>query len=274
MTGALIDKGPVVQVQDNRGRRETLKDDQPGTDFDGPVIVLVDRFSASASEIVASALQDYHRAIIVGTGPTHGKGTVQTLVDLDRVTGGQIELGELKITVQQFFRVSGASTQREGVTPDVLLPDPAGHIEAGERQLEHAIPWSSISPAPHDDWPATWKPTVLVSRSAARVAKQPVLAKIATLTQLLRASRDDTRLPLARAAWEAHRKQQRAAIDAASPDLKSGPARLTVKSLDDPTLAPRPAGGKTDDRLERWRDGVARDPWLEECINILGDMAN
>jgi len=273
MTGALIDQGPVVQVQDNRGRREVLRDEHPGTDFDGPVVVLVDRFSASASEILAGALQDYHRAIIVGTGPTHGKGTVQTLADLDRVTGSKIELGVLKITVQQFFRVSGGSTQREGVTPDVLLPDPAGHIEAGERQLEHAIPWSSVSPADHDDWRAAWKPAVLAERSAARVAKQPVLARMAAVTKILKASREDTRIPLARAAWEAHRKQQRAALEAASPDLKAEPVKLTVKSLDDAApIAPGP-GGKTDDRLTRWRDGLSRDPWVDECINILTDMA-
>jgi carboxyl-terminal processing protease len=274
MTGALIDKGPVVQVQDNRGHRETLSDDQPGEDFDGPVVVLVDRFSASASEIVAGALQDYHRAVIVGTGPTHGKGTVQTLADLDRATGGKIELGVLKITVQQFFRVSGSSTQREGVTPDVLLPDPAGHIEAGERQLEHAIPWSQISPADHTEWPATWKTAMLVERSAARVAKQPVLTKIAALTQLLRANRDDTRLPLAQAAWQEHRKVQRAAIEAASPNLKAGPAMLIVKPVGEtttPAVAPGP-GGTADDRVARWRETVARDPWIEECVNILGDM--
>src|SRR6185436_8597688 len=179
MTGALIDKGPVVQVQDNRGRREVLSDDHRGTDYDGPVIVLVDRFSASASEILAGALQDYHRAIIVGTGATHGKGTVQTLADLDRATGGKVDLGVLKITVQQFFRVTGSSTQREGVTPDIILPDPAGHIESGERQLEHAIPWSQVPPAPHDTWASTWKPSVLVEHSAARVAKQPVFGKMA-----------------------------------------------------------------------------------------------
>jgi carboxyl-terminal processing protease len=272
MTGALIDRGPVVQVQDNHGRRETLSDDQRGTDFDGPVIVLVDRFSASASEIVAGALQDYHRAIIVGTGPTHGKGTVQTLADLDRATGGKIDLGVLKITVQQFFRVSGSSTQREGVTPDVVLPDPAAHIETGERELEHAIPWSSVPAAEHTDWPATWKPSVLAERSATRVAKQTVLARMAAVTQLLRANRNDTRIPLARPAWEAHRKQQTQALEAASPDLKNEPARLVVKSLDD---APAPAisGAKPkDDRLARWRDGLARDPWVEECVNILGDM--
>jgi carboxyl-terminal processing protease len=198
---------------------------------------------------------------------------VQTLADLDRTTGGKIELGVLKITVQQFFRVSGSSTQREGVTPDVLLPDPAGHIEAGERQLEHAIPWSRVSPADHTDWVATWKTPTLVEHSAARVAKQPVLAKVAALTQILRASRDDTRISLARTAWAEHRKTQRAAVEAASPNLKAGPPLLAVKSVGE-TAVPAPGpGGVPDDRLARWRDTVARDPWIEESVNILGDMA-
>ncbi|HEX3757090.1 MAG TPA: carboxy terminal-processing peptidase [Kofleriaceae bacterium] len=274
MTGALIDRGPVVQVQDNRGNRETYSDDQPGTDYDGPVVVLVDRFSASASEILAGALQDYHRAVIVGTGPTHGKGTVQTLAELDRVTRSNVDLGVLKITVQQFFRVSGSSTQREGVTPDILLPDPAAHIETGERTLDHAIPWSQIPAVDHDSWPASWKTAALVERSATRVAKQPVLAKMAALTQVLKASRDDTRIPLERTAWDAHRKKQRAAFDAASPDLKAAPLAFTVKSLDDPNLPPPGPGGSTrSDPLARWRESVARDPWIEECANVLGDMA-
>ena len=275
MTGAMIDRGPVVQVQDSRGQRETYTDDTSGTDFDGPLIVLVDRFSASASEILAGALQDYHRAVIVGTSPTHGKGTVQTLADLDRVTRSGVDLGTLKITVQQFFRVSGSSTQREGVTPDVLLPDPAGHLDTGEAKLDHAIPWSQIPAVDHETWPATWKTPTLVERSAARVAKQPVLAKVAAMTQVLRASRDDTRIPLAKAAWEAHRKEQRAAFEAASPNLATAPAAFTVKTLDDPNTPPPPpgAGGNRIDRLARWRESVARDPWIEECINILGDMA-
>jgi carboxyl-terminal processing protease len=273
LTGAFIDRGPVVQVQDNRGRRETLSDDQRGVDFDGPVIVMVDRFSASASEILAGALQDYKRAIIVGTGPTHGKGTVQTLADLDRATGGKIDLGVLKITVQQFFRVTGASTQREGVMPDVVLPDPAGHLETGERELEHAIPWSAVPAVPHDTWNATWKTPTLVERSAVRIAKHPSFTKMAALTQLLRSTRDDTRLPLARAAWEARRKERRAAIEAASPDLRNAAPGLVVKALDESAPPPPPGpDGKTDDRPSRWRDNLARDPWVEECVNILGDM--
>jgi carboxyl-terminal processing protease len=273
MTGALIDRGPVVQVQDSRGNRETYSDDQPGTDYDGPVVVLVDRFSASASEILAGALQDYHRAVIVGTGPTHGKGTVQTLADLDRVTRSNVDLGVLKITVQQFFRVSGSSTQREGVTPDVLLPDPAGHIETGERTLDHAIPWSQIPAVDHDSWPTTWKTSALVEHSAARVAKQPVLAKMAALTQVLKATREDTRIPLEHTAWVEHRKKQRAAFEAASPELKAAAPVFTVKSLDDPNLPPPGPGGRHNDPLARWRENVSRDPWVEECVNILGDMA-
>ena len=274
MTGDLIDKGPVVQVQDSRGRREVLDDDHPGTAYDGPVIVMVDRFSASASEILAGALQDYHRALIVGTGPTHGKGTVQTLADLDQATGGKIELGVLKITIQQFFRVSGASTQREGVTPDIVLPDPAGHIEAGEKQLEHAIAWSSIGPASHDDWKATWKMATLVKDSAARVAKHPILAKVATATAVLKTRMADTRVPLAKTAWEARRKEQKTALEAVSPNLDKAPAKFAVKSIDDPAapvIAPGP-NGKTDDRIAKWRDGLARDPWVEETVNILGEM--
>ena len=275
ITGDLIDQGPVVQVQDSHGKRETLADEDKGIVYDGAVIVLVDRFSASASEIVAGALQDYARAIIVGTGATHGKGTVQTLADLDRITKSDVELGVLKITIQQFFRVTGSSTQREGVTPDIVLPDPFAHVESGERELEHAIAWSQVSPAQYDKWPnARWNLPALVRNSAARVAKQPVLAKLATTTQILKARRNDTRVPLARPAWEARRKELRAALDAASPDYKSRPAAFAVRPIADPNATattPNP-NGKTDDRIARWSENLSKDPWVEESVSILGDM--
>ena len=275
ITGDLIDQGPVVQVQDSRGNRETLADENKGIVYDGAVIVLVDRFSASASEILAGALQDYRRAVIVGTGATHGKGTVQTLADLDRISKAGADLGVLKLTIQQFFRVSGSSTQREGVTPDIVLPDPLAHVESGERELEHAIAWSQVSPANYDKWPgAHWNVATLVRNSAARVAKQPVLAKLATTTQILKARRNDTRVPLARPAWEARRKDLRAALDAASPDFKSRPPALIVKPIEDPkaTVNTPDPNGKTDDRIARWSENLSKDPWVEESANILGDM--
>ena len=275
LTGEFIDKGPVVQVRDSDGKREVLGDTASGTDFDGPVIVLVDRFSASASEILAGALQDYHRAVIVGTGPTHGKGTVQTLVDLDRVAGHKEDLGDLKLTIEQFFRVSGASTQLEGVTPDVLLPDPAGYLDTGEKKLDHPIAWSQIDPVPHDDWKATWKATQLVAKSAARVSKDPLLSKIATANTLLRSERENTRMPLQKTAWETRHKQLQTALDAASPDLVHAPAAFAVTTIGDPDApaAPPGPGVKADDRPKKWRDALARDPWVAECVSILGDMA-
>ena len=275
MTGLLVDRGPVVTAQDGEGRREVYVDDVAGSVYDGRVIVLVDRFSASASEILAGALQDYHRAVVVGTATTHGKGTVQARADLDRAAGKAADLGSLKLTIQQFFRVSGASTQLVGVTPDVLLPDPNSYFPAtSERSLDHAIPFSRIEPVAHDDWHATWKADTLVAQSGRRVSQSATFAKVAGSTALLRQRRDDTLIPLARDAWEARRKEQKGALEMAEPHLDQGPPRFLVAAVGDKgaTVAPRP-GGTADDRGARWRDGLAHDPWIEECLFILRDMA-
>jgi carboxyl-terminal processing protease len=274
LTGEFIDEGPVVQVQDSRGHREVLSDDTAGADYGGPVVVMVDRFSASASEILAGALQDYHRAIIVGAGDTtHGKGTVQTLADLDRLSGSQDDLGVLKLTIEQFFRVSGSSTQLKGVTPDIVLPDPEGYVDTGEAKLDHAIPWSRIEPAKHEDWKATWDKALLAKRSAARVAKNPLFAKINQSDKVLRAQREDTRMPLEQSAYEARRKQLRDALQATEPDLAHTRAYFVVDELADPK-APKvtPRDGKPVDRDAKWRNALAHDPWVQESLMILGDM--
>ena len=126
-----------------------LRDTDPSIAFNGNVVVLVDRFCASAAEIVAGALQDYERAVVVGTSATHGKGTVQVVIDLDRQTKSNgPPLGLYKVTIEEYFRVSGGSTQLKGVVPDVLLPDPTSFVDSGERTLPHAIPWSTIQPCP------------------------------------------------------------------------------------------------------------------------------
>lgn len=272
MTGHLIDQGPVVHVKDSDGQRETMSDTKRGVVYDGPLIVMIDRFSASASEILAGALQDYGRALIVGTN-THGKGTVQTIADLDRVTGGQVELGVLKITIQQFFRPSGSSVQLHGVAPDIALPDPAAHIQSGEKELDQAIAWSQISPSQFTKWGMPWNVKSLAAKSAARVAKHPLLTKISSATAVLAARRNDTKVPLAKPAWEARRKEQKAALEAASPDLKKAPSAFTVKGLGpDPTPPPAGPNGKADDSAAKWRDNLSKDPWVEEALNILGDM--
>ncbi len=146
LTGLFIDKGPVVQLKDTTGRLEVLDDPEPGTEYDGPLAVLVNRFSASASEIFAGAIQDYKRGIVIGQR-TFGKGTVQNLVPLDRWSQRPVN-GQLTVTIGKFYRVTGESTQHRGVEPDVTLPSAIDMKEVGESALDSALPWDRIAGVP------------------------------------------------------------------------------------------------------------------------------
>jgi carboxyl-terminal processing protease len=265
ITGLFIETGPVVQTRYSDGEMQVLSDKDPSIAFHGEVIVLVDRFSASASEILAGALQDYDRALIVGTGPTHGKGTVQAMVDLDRLRRFPgPPLGVLKLTIQQYFRVAGDSTQWRGVVPDVVLPDPAAHVESGERFLDFSIPWSEVRPLPHQDWPATkWDPAALDAASKKRRKAMPVFKIIDARSALLKKRRDDTIVPLERKAWLEKREADDKALDAVDPKLDEGKERFEVKLVSTP--------GKTKDP-DKWKGELARDPWVEEALHILDDM--
>lgn len=154
LTGLFIRQGPVVQVRDSKGDTEVDEDKDPTILYDGPLVVLTSRFSASASEILAAALQDYGRAVIVGDSSTHGKGTVQSLLKLEpimRSTGMEIagmggEPGALKITIRKFYRPKGGSTQLKGVIPDLILPSLNNYAELGEAYLDNPLPWDSVQP--------------------------------------------------------------------------------------------------------------------------------
>ncbi len=145
LTGLFIPFGPVVQVKDSRGNIDVERDTDPEEVYSGPLAVLVNRNSASASEIFSAAIQDYGRGLIVGE-PTFGKGTVQSLVDLSRFARGKDDLGRLRLTIAQFFRVQGGSTQHKGVVPDLLFPTADGSGKHGERSLDNALPWAAIKP--------------------------------------------------------------------------------------------------------------------------------
>ncbi|MBT8428626.1 MAG: carboxy terminal-processing peptidase [Gammaproteobacteria bacterium] len=171
LTGLFIEKGPVVQVKDSSGRIEVERDPDPEQVYAGPLAVLVDRNSASASEIFAGAIQDYNRGLILGE-PTFGKGTVQTLVDLGRFLRSREDIGRLRLTMAQFFRVQGGSTQHRGVMPDIVYPTAKGAADHGERALDNALPWASIKAAEHQFLGAT-PLTGLRDASQARIAGNP-----------------------------------------------------------------------------------------------------
>ncbi len=150
LTGIFIESGPIVQIRDSGGRVQLEEDKDPAVAYDGPLAVLVDRGSASASEIFAAAIQDYGRGVVVGE-PTFGKGTVQNVVPLDR----EGLLGQLKVTIAQFFRVSGDGTQHRGVVPDVLFPTTLDSDAQGERGLDNALPWAAVPAAKFSSWTGT-----------------------------------------------------------------------------------------------------------------------
>jgi carboxyl-terminal processing protease len=279
ISGLFIQKGPIVQARDSEKELEVLSDDDSSVTFSGNVVVMVDRFSASASEIVAGALQDYERAVIVGTGPTHGKGTVQGVLELDRMapTSSKDSLGVFKLTVQQYFRVSGASTQLRGVVPDIVLPDPVAFVESGERSLPHPIPWSSVEPLDYARAPHTWNLAALVAASKERVKAHPLFSKVDAFSKFVTARRADTREPLDRTAWQAQRKREKEELEAIDPKVKDRKPLFTVNAVSG-SGAPAPAEATRDrevrQRLDVWKDELARDVWVEEALRIAADMSS
>jgi len=213
LTGLFIDQGPVVQVRDSRGQVQQQGDDQPGMAWDGPLAVLVNRGTASASEIFSAAIQDYHRGLVIGT-PTFGKGTVQNLVDLDRFTQSDSEkpqLGELKMTIQEFFRINGGSTQLKGVTPDIAFPQNGDDKDYGESTYDNALKWTQIDPASYQTVANlnAYLPQ-LVQQHDQRVAESPAWKLMLDELAQYRRMRAKTSISLNLAAREVERKDQEA----------------------------------------------------------------
>ena len=187
LTGLFIDTGPVVQVKDADDRVQQYDDTEPGVEWDGPLVVLINKFSASASEILAGAIQDYRRGLVVGDEATHVKGTVQSLLDLGRQLFQRLpnapSLGAIKITMQQFYRPSGDSTQNEGVKSDIELPSITTHLEVGESDLDYALAFDRVPRA-------TFESTGRVSDELVNALRERSQARVATDEEFERVVKD------------------------------------------------------------------------------------
>lgn len=192
LTGLFIRKGPIVQVQNAKGNVKIDRDPDPDIIYKGPLVVLVDRYSASASEILSGAIQDYKRGLIVGE-PTYGKGTVQNLLHLNRFVNTKEDLGQLKVTIAQFFRINGDSTQHRGVIPDVIWHTAEADLDSGERAFENALPWRQIDEAPFVPFQYSVDALVLeqtLERHLSRVEVDPEFAYILEVNKINKANRE------------------------------------------------------------------------------------
>jgi len=272
MGGLFVPSGPIVQVKSGRGRAESIADQDPQVQYAGPLVVLVNKYSASASEILAAALQDYHRAIIMGS-TTYGKGTVQQVFDLDKaVSSPELKalkpLGSLKLTIQKFYRVNGGSTQFKGVVPDITLPDVLASYAKGEQESEYPLLWDEIAPAAYQ--PTNTLPAVdkLRAASAARVAASPGFRLITDAAERATVRRKQTNLSLNLAAYRATQQQARDANKQQTAAQTALPA-LDVAQL---TADARPAGDSTAaKRLARFLKPLRKDAAIAEAVAVMGD---
>ncbi len=259
LAGFFFDQGPVVQVRDYRGTVKRRDDTEAGVLYGGPLVVLVDKFSASASEIVAAALQDYGRAVILGESSTHGKGTVQTVYSLDRQLR-QNDLfegrhgGSVKFTIQKFYRVNGGSTQVRGVVPDLQFPAFTDHMELGEAALPHALPWDSIEPA-------------VVSRG---VDVTPYLPELkARFEARLEASPEvaDLRADIAR--FAERRKLKELPLNLEARRIFQKEEEQWARKMREPARRRKAQAGKGEGKPDR---EAPPDLMLDEALRVVGDL--
>jgi carboxyl-terminal processing protease len=273
IAGLFIKSGPVVQVKDSNGKIRVLSDDDDNIEYSGPLVVLVNQFSASASEILAAALQDYKRAIIVGGEHTHGKGTVQTILNLNKNLRTSIaqevgDLGVVKVTIQKFYRVTGDSTQYNGVQPDIVLPSLFQHLKSGEKYLDYSLPGDQVGPVRYTTF--SDKPIDLDTirkRSLQRGKNDPGLQLIAE-----EAAKADERSKQTTISLKLTDMRQK--VEEAREERRKFSAQFRDHQIglyDDQLETTDGKDGKKDDVLS-WQEQLEQDPYVAEAKNILADM--
>jgi carboxyl-terminal processing protease len=279
LTGLFIDKGPVVQQRDSKGSVSVERDTKAGLAWDGPLGVLINRGSASASEIFAAAIQDYGRGIVIG-GASFGKGTVQSVVDLDFLARNEKPVyGELKMTIAQFFRINGGTTQLRGVTPDIGIPTMTDAADFGESSYDNALPWTKIQAAnytPAGDL-TDIVPKLLASHNA-RIVKDKDFQYIREDIAEFKAQRKKNEISLNETERRKERESQEARMQLRDKDSKkANAANATGKesaansaSIQDDGLLSSERNLDTDLALDEARKNL-KDPFLNEAVNILSD---
>jgi carboxyl-terminal processing protease len=272
MGGLFIDQGPIVQVKEKGRQAQVLEDRYPGAEWDGALVIIINEFSASASEIMAAAMQDYGRAVIVGSSSSHGKGTVQRFLNLNQTLRNKNlpDLGSVKLTIQKFYRINGDATQLKGVSSDVVLPDNYMYIKTGENENDYAMAWDQISSSKYETNPLDAH-NKAIKKSQVRVKKNETFNLIEENARRWELQRETNTFPLSLEAYKAQEvkeKKEGEKYEALNKIVING---FVVKNIpSDLALINREESRVK--RNEEWIKGIAKDPYVYEALQIIEDL--
>lgn len=275
MAGLFIEKGPVVQVKARGFAPLELKDPDPNIVFKKPVVIMVNSFSASASEILSAALQDYGRAVIIGSSTTYGKGTVQRIYNFDDFLNNSYAdikpLGSIKLTTQKFYRINGGATQLRGVTADIILPDAFSYVPVGENEFDSPMPWDEIKPANYERWQKLDnKMKKLKKLSKKRISRNKQFKLIEKNAKRLKKIKDKTKFTLNLANYQEEKKKQKKQADKyKNTDKVDNMLKISFLTDDYGRI-------KSDtikfSSAEKWHKKLSKDIYLQEAIHVLDDI--
>lgn len=272
IAGLFIEEGPIVQIKSAGKRKEVLYDRDKKIEWDGPLVIMVNSFSASASEILAAAIQDYKRGIIIGSKQTYGKGTVQNVIDLNQfVRSSSVgDLGALKTTTQKFYRINGGSTQLEGVSSDVVMPDRYAYLKMGERDVHNAMPWDKIDPAQYGVWTNNKKFNQAIANSKNRIAQNAQFQLVEDNAKWIDSRSEDYVYSLNIDQFKLAQKQIEEKAKKYKP-LQNYKNNLKFSSL--PYEAEVMSKDVTlKEKRDRWHESLSKDIYVEEALNVLDDL--
>ncbi|KAB1069192.1 tail-specific protease [Tamlana haliotis] len=273
MAGLFIKDGPIVQVRSSGENKEVLKDKDKSVTWDGPMVILVNEISASASEIMSAAMQDYKRAIIIGGKQTYGKGTVQNVINLNNMlrnnTSG--DLGALAVTTQKYYRITGGSVQLEGVKSDVEVPGRFSYIDVGEKDKENPLPWDEIDAAPFTPWKSYYDYDETVKRSKQRMRKNEQLRLIAENAKWVKTKIDETVYSLNYDSYNAENKRNESEAESFNA-ISDYQTHLLFRSTSYEQSLFNKDTTDLREKRERWHEHLSQDVYVEEALNVLEDL--
>lgn len=272
MAGLFIEDGPIVQVKDRDNKPSILRDKNKNVLYTGPLVVMVNEFSASASEIFAAAIQDYGRGVVIGSTSTYGKGTVQRNIGLDPETGFSMsnsDLGTVKLTLQKFYRINGGSTQLRGVSSDIVLPDQYEYLKIREKHDADALPWDEINKSPYATWNSGYDLKTIQQLSSTRLGNDPRFRQIKENTDWLAAQNDKT-FSLQIDKYKKEQKQFRTTVSQLD-SLTKLTNEITVTAVTGEENKWAEDKNKQE-RFALWLKGLRKDIYLDQAVKVVGDI--